>query len=105
MPNGGGGLAEGLNDNIGGDGIGFVTNAHACDDARKAGVVKRLECYSSQVMNLRKKKPKKVTREKARNRVGQEENLLKKIRSLFSLHPWLKREYSHLIPDGVTRQS
>ena len=93
------------NDNIGGDGIGFMTNVRACDDPRKAGIVKQLECYYMQTQNIRKKKPKKVTLQKFRDRNLQVENLIKKIRSLVSLHPWLKQESPHLIPDGVTRQS
>lgn len=115
MPNGGdgnGGLAEGINDNIcvdniGGDSIGFVTNANTCDDVRKTGVVKQLKCYSEQVEKIHEKRKRlenstRQKAQKARDRNLQLENLLKKIRFLLSLHPWLKQEeYAHLIPDGI----
>ena len=96
-----GGEMAGADDNIGSDGIGFISITH--NRANRGNVIKKLECYGEQIQNLRKKKPKKVAPQKSKNRNRQEENLLKNIRSLVSLYPWLPQEYAHLIPDGARR--
>ena len=99
------GLTGGTADNIGGDGIGFISNLRACDDPRKKGVIEKLKCYKEQIENIRVKSVKKVTVQKAKDRGMQEEGLLKKIRQLLFFNPWLNAEYSHLIPDDAKRPS
>lgn len=79
-------------DNIGGCGIGFVSNAVFPGDKSKAIIAKRAERYCRDVVNIRRKSSKNERR--SLNRKKQEMRLLAKIRKLVSLHPWLA------IPNG-----